>query len=455
VTAAATGSAPQTQPQPSAQPPTAQQPRLASGTPRVIGLLMVALVVASLAWGGLGAWTASQHTSAATDVLNTSEPVSLQARQMYQALSDADVTATTAFLASQQPGAAPSLTARRRYERDIAQAGSALSALEKAAAQAGNSRLAASLSFVATGLPVYTGYVAQAQSVGALGYQLLGGSFMQVASEEMNVTLLPAAHDSYLLANASLTARNAQATGLPWVVVTLVVSLALGFVLYRAQRWLSRRTRRTFNYGLLAASVALAVLAVWLLAAFAVARAHLQSAEAHGSVPAESLAQATITVQRARSDEVLNLISRSGSVSFSGDFDLARRQVGPGPGSALAAAAAGAQGSRAASEVATAAADARAWYTVGDEIFKLDVKSSYAQETKLVISTGTGSAAAGFDRLEGDLTRAIATDQAVFSSAATAGANDYAGVAVGFLAAAVLMAAGCTWGLSQRLAEYR
>src|SRR5262249_57858644 len=95
-------------------------------------------------------------------------------------------------------------------------------------------------------------------------------------------------------------------------VVVLALAIALGFVLYRAQRWLSGSTHRVFNLGLLAASVALAVSVLWLLIAFAVARTDLQRAVGQGSVPAEALAQAAIDTQQARGDEVLHLSSRRG-----------------------------------------------------------------------------------------------------------------------------------------------
>ena len=89
----------------------------ASSTPRSIALLMVALVVLSLAWGAVGAWTAYLHASAASGVLNTSEPLSFQARQMYQSLSDADVTATTAFLSGPQESAADAAALSRPTSR--------------------------------------------------------------------------------------------------------------------------------------------------------------------------------------------------------------------------------------------------------------------------------------------------------------------------------------------------
>jgi hypothetical protein len=425
-------------------------PRRGGTTPQLIALAMVALVVASLVWGGVGAWTASQHASAASDVVHASEPLSFEARQLYQSLSDADVTATTAFLTGPQE----SLAVRQHYQADIAQAGADLSDLTAAASSSPAMRT--SLAAVSAGLPVYTGYVSEAHADDALGYQLTGGSFMQVASEQMHLTLLPAARSIYAQANAGLAARSAQATGLPWVVVTLVISLALAVVLYRSQRWLSRRTRRTFNLGLLGASLALAIAAIWLLASFAVARSDFQTAEGHGSSPAQALAEATIAVQQARGDEILNLISRSGSTSFQGDFAARTHEVGPGAGSLLAAAAAAAnQGSRVSRLIAAAGSDARSWYATGASIFSLDLASNYAAETSLVTGTGPGSSAAGFTRLESDLTAVIADDQGVFSTDASAGAGAFGGLEVAFIVAAILMAAGSAWGLSQRLGEYR
>jgi hypothetical protein len=231
--------------------------------------------------------------------------------------------------------------------------------------------------------------------------------------------------------------------------------VVLGWVLYRAQRWLSRRTRRIVNYGLLGASVALGIVAVWLVVGFAVARADLNRAEAHGSVPVEALAQAAITVQRARGDQMLNLISRSGTSSFLGDFNTARRQTGPGAGSLLARAAAGSTSSGAVRALAAADSEAHGWYQLGEHVFTLDSQNRYTQETNLVIGSGPGSSAAGFSRLQRDLSAAITADQANFAASANRGAGALTGLSAAFAIAALFMAAGCAWGLSRRLAEYR
>jgi hypothetical protein len=309
---------------------------------------------------------------------------------------------------------------------------------------------------MSTGLPLYTGYVAQAQSDYALGYLLTGGSFMQVASEQMHLTLLVAARSIYAQANGRLAATSAQATGLPWIVVTLVLSAVIGVVLLRAQHWLSQRTNRTLNVGMLAATVAMTLATAWLVIAFVIANNRLQSAERHGSVPAQVLAQATIAVQQGRDDQILNLISRSGSTSFHTDFTATQREVGPGPGTLLATATAASQGGTAAGHIAAAEQDAPTWYAQGANVFGLDVAANYSAETQLVIGAGAGSSAAGFSRLESDLDAALADDQAVFS----VGASGCAKVLTDLLTTvfgvgALLLAVGCVWGLSQRLAEYR
>jgi hypothetical protein len=184
-----------------------------------------------------------------------------------------------------------------------------------------------------------------------------------------------------------------------------------------------------------------------------VARTDLQRAGGHGSVPAEALAQAAIDTQQARGYEVLNLISRSGDTTFVKDFQAVRARLGPGPGTLLAAA--GSSGGAGARWTAAAGRDVRAWYTVIGQAYALDSRSQYTTETALVIDPGAGRSTAGFARVEADLSRAIDADHAAFQASATAGRNAFTGLDVVIIAAAALMAAGCAWGLSRRLAEYR
>src|ERR1019366_9147993 len=87
-------------------------------TPARLRLLLAVLVILSLAWGVVAALTANQHASAAASVVAVSEPLSLDAEQIYQGLSDADATAANAFLAGGlEPAAARQRSASRRPAR--------------------------------------------------------------------------------------------------------------------------------------------------------------------------------------------------------------------------------------------------------------------------------------------------------------------------------------------------
>ena len=427
-----------------------------TGTPAVLQLLLIGLAVGSLTWGVIAALTVSQHASAAREVVSTSEPLSLAAQQMYQSLADADVTATTAFLAYPPTSKTPEpLSVRLRLQSDIASAGADLATIRGAAGAASGSQISGDIAAISAGLPVFTQYVAQARSWSSFGFPLTGGSLIQDASQEMHLVLLPAANAIYTTENAALTSASAQATGLPLIVIAVAIAIAIGYVLVRTQRWLTRRTHRRVNPGLLLATAAMLVSTIWLVVAFAAARSDFGQGLGHGSTPAEALAQASIAAQEGRGDQVVNLISRSGSSSFQQIFAGAQGKIGPGTGTLLSAAAAAQSSAAGAGDVAKAGRDARTWYSASGKVFALDLAADYAAETDLVIGSGSGSSAADFARLEGDLRQAIAADQVVFRSSAASGSGAFGGLEAGVIIAALLMAAGSAWGLSRRLAEYR
>src|SRR5215831_3552470 len=260
-------------------------------TPARLRLLMAGLVVLCLVWGGLAAWVVGQRASGASNVVGTSEPLS------------ADATAASAFLS----GGLEPIAARQRYQADIAQAAAHL---ESATAAAGNSPAARDLAKLSAGLPVYAGEVETARANNRLGLPL-GAAYLREASALMRGTLLPAARDVSAQADAQLTAASGQATGLPLALILLVAAGLLGYVLYRAQRWLFQRTQRRLNPGLVVASVAAVVSLLWLAVAFFVARADLLEARNHGSAPVAALAAADIAALQARADESLTLIDAS------------------------------------------------------------------------------------------------------------------------------------------------
>ncbi|MGO8890240.1 MAG: hypothetical protein ACLP8X_26465 [Streptosporangiaceae bacterium] len=426
-------------------------------TPARFRLLLVVLVLLSLAWGVLAALTADQHASAAADVVAVSEPLSLDAEQIYQSLSDADATAANAFLA----GGLEPAAARQRYEADITQAAiriEAASALVGSSAartqmpghltnqaSAAGSAVGDDLATLSGQLPVYTDEVGTARADNRLGLPL-GAAYLREASALVRGTLLPSASDIYTRESGLLTSASAQATGLPLVVLAVVIGLGIGYLLYRSSRWLARHTHRVVNYGLLVAALAGLVSLVWLAGAFAVGRADLLHAQQQGSAPAQAFARADVAALQAHADESLTLIDNSGDDSYQQDFLAQQKLLGPGPGTLLAAIRASAANGD------SVAADAQAWYRAHAALRAQDDGGNHSAA---VTSALTGGSATSFAQLSAALSDGINAHQAVFASSARGGRDAFTGLAAGMIVASLVMVAGCAWGLSRRLAEYR
>jgi hypothetical protein len=419
--------------------------RLTLGTtPGRLRLTLIALVTASLAWGALAGFTVSQYSSAATSVVTTSEPLTLDAQQIYHDLSDADDTAATAFL----DGGLQPFSLVSRYQADV---NAASSAIEQATALGGGSPDLVTLS---EKLPVYTGEIETARADNRLGYPL-GAAYLREASGLMNGTLLPAAQRLYTTDNSRLTATSAQATGLPLVLVTIVVGLAIGYALYRTSRWLTRRTNRVLNAGLVAAGLAGVVSLVWLAVAFIGAHSDLLTAQSRGSVPVQALARADIVALQAHADESLTLIDNTGDDQYQTDYVARQKALGPGAGSLLAAATSAAAGSPAASSVSAAAAHATVWNAAHVKLRAADDSGNHTAAVASALGTRPRDAGAEFAAFSAAMTSGINADQAAFAASASAGGNMYGGLEAATIVLALLMAAGCGWGLSRRLVEYR
>jgi hypothetical protein len=413
-------------------------------TPGKLRVALIAVVVASLAWGALAAFTVSQYSSAASGVVATGESLTLDAQHIYQDLSDANNTEATAFL----NGGLEPFALRDRYLADIKQAAAAIG---DATATGGNSKSIVTLS---TDLPVYTGEIETARADNRIGYPL-GAAYLREASTLMNGTLLPAANNLYTTENSRLTATSAQATGLPLVIVTLVVGLIIEYVLYRTSRWLARRTHRVLNFGLLAAAAAALVSLAWLAIVFTGARSDLLTAQARGSVPVGALARADITALQAHADESLTLIDNAGDDANQADYVQKQKALGPGPGTLLTAATSAAAGGPAAAAARAAAAHAQSWYQAHAKLRSLDDGGNHTAAVASALGSGTGDAGGQFAAFSSDMTSGINAGQTAFAASADAGESMYTGLEAVVIVLALLMAAGSAWGLSRRLVEYR
>ena len=420
-----------------------------SSTPGRLRLLLAILVLFSLAWGALAAFAVQQYASAASGVVDTREPLSLDALRIYQRLSDANDAAATAFLT----GGLEPFPIRQRYLADIS---AAESGIEDATARggAGNGVTATDLRTLAIDVPVYTGEIETARADNRLGLPL-GAAYLREASALMRAALLPAAQRLYDTENSSLGGTSAQATGLPLIAVTVAAGLGLGGVLWLASRWLRRRTNRVFNAGLVVAGVAVVVSLAWLAIAYSGGRSDLLAAQAKGSTPVAALARVDIAAQQAHADESLTLIDNSGDDVYQQDYLNEERALGPGPGTLLTAAATAAAGSPAAPAVTSEVTDAKMWYLDHAGLRALDDSGKHAAAVQSALSSGADDAGLWSARLSADLNTAMAESQAAFDSPARAGAGAYTGLEAGVVLAALVMAAGCAWGLSRRIAEYR
>ena len=97
-------------------------------------------------------------------------------------------------------------------------------------------------------------------------------------------------------------------------------------------------------------------------------------------------------------------------------------------------------------------ADAQAWYRAHAALRALDDGGNHAAAVQSALA---GDAATSFARLSATLSDGINADQAVFASSARGGRDAFTGLAAGMIVASLVMVAGCAWGLSRRLAEYR
>ncbi|HTU72268.1 MAG TPA: hypothetical protein VMG38_02005 [Trebonia sp.] len=416
---------------------------LAAGlsTPGRLRRMLAWLILATLAWGSLAAFTAFQHTSGAGTVVSASEPLTHDALQIWQSLSDANDAAGAAVLA----GALPPQTVLARYTSDINQAKRDIA--DAAARGAPMSEIQA----LQVGLTSYTDEVSRAEANDLLGFPVGAGYFRQ-ASTQMTGQLLPAAHDLYTLEDDRLASASAQATGLPLVVVTILAGLALGYAYYRCARWLTRRTHRLLNGGLAVAGAVAALALLWLVSAYFIGRSDLLAAQSQGSTPVIALANADIAAAKAHTDEALTLIDNSGDDSYQGDFKTLQGNLGPGPGTLLAKAQSATAGSPAAGDASAAARQAQAWFTAHQAVRVADDQGQHQDAVAMVLS---GAAKQAYGNLSADLGQAITADDAAFASDASSGQGAFSGLGPGIIAATLVMVAALVWGLSRRLAEYR
>lgn len=417
---------------------------LSRTTPGVLIMFTVAVVVVSVLVGVFTAVTVQSRAQALDNLTARSGPLSVAAQDLYRSLSDADATANSAFLFGVEPA-----EARARYEQDIAEAENALAIAVAAREPADLADPDSPLAVLSSQLSVYTGVVETARAFNRLGLPV-GAAYQREASTLMREKLLPAADELYQVEIARVSTDQDSAASWPWIEVLL--GLVMLAVLFYAQRFVRRRTRRRINVGLALATVATLVSLVWVLAATFAVMGNVAASRENGSDQTKVLADARMSALAARGDETLTLVARGSGGQFEEQYKNTRKRLATDQ---LPAARDLATDSTVRQNVQTAIDQEIAWNQVHDEIREQDNGGDYPVAVDLALSTGEDGAAAKFDDVDRSLATAIDHTTAAFEQEVSQASNALTGTVIGVILLALVAAAGAVTGIWQRLKEYR
>ncbi len=414
----------------------------AASTPGRLFVMGVGLVVLALLTGVTGAVALQQKQATIDNLIAHREPVAAASQQIYRSLSDADAIAASAFLS----GGTPPAALRDRYELDIAQAGSNLA---KASADvAGVTEAETQADALTQQLPVYTGLVETARAYNRQGFPA-GAAYLREASGLMRAKLLPAAQQLYSIDFTRLAEEQQSARSFPWVTAGLVLALLVALV--AVQMYLTRRTNRLLNVGLLVATIAVILGLAWGTVALLIGSGSVAKGHDSGTRQVELAVQARITALKMRANETLTLVARGDGAEYEADWKQLAKQVS-GEDSLL-----GHTESLAGDDhvVDAARQNLSDWLDAHDRVRELDDGGSYQEAVALAIGNSEDGAAAAFNELDQNLLRAINDGRTVFADETGAASSALTALVPGIVALALLAAAGVTMGIRERLQEYR
>jgi type III secretory pathway component EscS len=249
--------------------------------------------------------------------------------------------------------------------------------------------------------------------------------------------------------------ERGRAAALPWLALLLGIGLIAGLI--QAARQLSRQTRRTFNAGLLAATLVAVVMVLWNAAGWAVVARHVSAANREGSQQVELLSKARIAALTARADEALTLVARGSGAAFESDYvarlgELVNDERRPG---LLNRARTAATDGAIRALVDRAISDVNAWLAVHKKLRAADDGGDFPAAVKLATGGEPDSAATIFNRLDGVLASAIRATGTVSDRRGADAAGAFGGQTGGGVVLTIVLLAGIAVGYQQRIAEYR
>jgi hypothetical protein len=283
-------------------------------TPVRLRLTAAVLVVTAIALGAIAATAATSRREAAHSVSRSSEPQLMRAEGVYASLSAADATAATTFLT----GGIEPAGRRAQYLRDLDAASAQLEALARQTGSSPDTRAPATA--LAEQLPVYTGLVEAARANNRQGFPV-GAAYLRRASDLMRAKLLPAAARLYVVEAQRMNDDYRDGTRNAGLIAALVVAAVLFVLLVVTQIGLARFSNRILNVPLLAATVLVAGLALWVGFGLSGQQNALAAAQRKGSDAVQLLSASRFLALRAQGDDSLALIGRGSDTTSLPDFE--------------------------------------------------------------------------------------------------------------------------------------
>ena len=404
-------------------------------------ILAIGLILAIL--GGLSAFatstTINQRQQVLTTVLKHTEPLAFAAGRLYTTLSVADAAAATAFIARAEPS-----TVRQRYEQAITDAAVAVT---RASSGLTDEPLVQLLGRINAELAVYTGLIEIARTNNRAGNPV-GSSYLSEASALMQSTILPDAQQLYRETSARVDAQTTASTQIPAPVI-LIVTATAAFGAF-SHRWLSRRTKRRINPGLVAGALAILVMVVWVGTALAISTSGSRSAKDTAAESLKTITDMSINAQQARADETLSLSGAGTKRSASSPSTNASTPcTSSSTNISLAATPSTRATCRALIDLLTQ------WRRADDRINSYISVGNYRAATQVALGSGEQDSTPAFDKLDRALGKAMEQSRNELRDDILNARQGLAGATVGRIFMSLGAAVAVALGLWPRLSEYR
>jgi hypothetical protein len=414
-------------------------------TPAALWLALCSLVIALLAFGALGVRVVTERQAAVDTVRSEGAPLVFATESLYVALADADAAASTAFL---EAGLEPQ-ELRDRYDEDVAQAGRELAEIGRSTVLPDDAHEA--LAVLNQRLPTYTAYIESARANNRLGFPV-GTAYQRRASDVMQHELLPAATSLYEASARHLDGGHRSGSQRDAEVAVVVAGVVVIALLAGVHVFVTVRTRRLLNVGLIGTAVIVLAVCTWTSVGLQSQRDALTRSQNEGSDPLLELSTARILALRSMSDENLDLIERGTNEADMADFDsvtasVAGSEAKPG---LLDQAVEGAVDEAAAARLSKLDALHGQFLAAHDR-----VRALTADDYRKAIAAAVTIEAPASATLDKAFQREIAISRSKLAERADVAADDLRDVEYVIFLAALIGVAAVAAGLWPRIREYR